>query len=62
MELDRRVRDPVPEEEWVAGAVGEAEEVAEVVWAVVVLDRVENVFAPPAEPSFPTKWVHPATR
>jgi len=35
MELDRRVRDPVPEEEWVAVV---AEEEAEVVWVVVVQD------------------------
>ncbi len=62
MELDRRVRDPVPEEEWVAGAVGEVEEAAEVVWAVRAWGRVGNVFAPPVEQRFPIKLVSPATR
>jgi hypothetical protein len=62
MELGRRVRVLAPEEEWVAGAVGEVEEAAEVVWAVVVLDRVESVFAPPVEQRLPIKWVPPATR
>jgi hypothetical protein len=62
MELDRWVRDPVPVEEWVAGAVAEVEEAAEVVWVVVVLGRVENVSAPPVEQRLPIKWVPPATR
>jgi len=58
MELDRRVRDQVPEEEWVGGG---AEEEAEVVWAVVVKDQVESVFVPPAEPKPPTRGAPPAT-
>jgi len=62
MELDRRVRDPVPEEEWVAGAVGEVEEAAEVKRVVEAWGRVENVSAPPVEQRLPIKWVPPATR
>jgi|GEM_PF-5571602 len=59
MELDQWVRDPVPEEEWVAVV---AEEEVEVVWAVGAWGRVENVSAPPVEQRLPIKWVPPATR